>query len=262
MELTAEDRDLYDLSEFLPPAFESVDAERLHRKRMLAVTFRLFGRFGFSEGAAGHVTARDPEHPDFFWVNRFGQHFSTIRVSDLLLVDHDGRVVEGEGQVNVAAFAIHSRVHAARPDVISAAHTHSIYGRSWSTLGQLLDPLTQDACAFYRDHVVFENYTGVVFTVEEGKLIADALGPHKAAILRNHGLLTVGRTVEEAAWWYIALERCCQVQLMAEAAGTPTRIDEETAVRTAKDTGSDIAAHISLTPLRTLVTRQEPDLFD
>ena len=123
--------------------------------------------------------------------------------------------------MNRAAFAIHSQVHAARPDVIAAAHSHSIYGKAWSSLGRLLDPLTQDACAFYEDHALFDDYTGVVLDLEEGKRIAHALGDNKAVILRNHGLLTVGHSVDEAVWWFITMERSCQAQLLAEAAGTP-----------------------------------------
>src|SRR5579872_5283559 len=136
----------------VPPTFESVADERLHRKQRLAAAFRLFSRFGFEEGVAGHITARDPEFPTRFWVNPFAMSFSQIKVSDLICVDETGEVVEGERAVNRAAFAIHSQVHAARPDVVAAAHSHSIYGKSWSTLGRLLDPLTQDVCAFYNDH--------------------------------------------------------------------------------------------------------------
>src|SRR5467141_1116293 len=173
-----------------PPKFATAAEERLHRKRMLAAAFRLFSRFGFDEGVAGHITARDPERLDHFWVNPFGMHFGLIRASDLILVNHKGEVVEGRYPVNQAAFAIHSQVHAARPDVIAAAHAHSIYGKTWSTLGRLLDPITQDVCAFYEDHAVFEDYTGVVNEVAEGQRIAKALGDKKAVILRNHGLLT------------------------------------------------------------------------
>src|SRR5207253_7679800 len=101
------------------PSFASADEERRHRKQRLAASFRLFALFGFDEGVAGHITARDPERADHFWVNPFGMHFSQIRVSDLILVNHKGEVVEGEYAVNTAAFAIHSRIHAARPDIIA-----------------------------------------------------------------------------------------------------------------------------------------------
>ncbi len=105
---------------------------------------------------------------------------------------------------------------------MAAAHTHSIYGKSWSSLDRLLDPLTQDACSFYQDHSLFDDYTGVVLQLDEGKRIAIALREKKAIILRNHGLLTVGHSVDEAAWWFVAMERSCQAQLRAEAAGTPS----------------------------------------
>jgi ribulose-5-phosphate 4-epimerase/fuculose-1-phosphate aldolase len=228
----------------------------------LAGAFRLFARFGFDEGVAGHITVRDPEHSDWFWVNPFGMHFSQIRASDLVMVNERGEVIRGDHPVNTSAFAIHSRVHAARPDVIAAAHAHSMYGKSWSTLGRLLDPLTQDACAFYEDHGLFDDYTGVVLATSEGDRIAKALGGNKAVILRNHGLLTVGQSVEEAAWWFIAMERSCQAQLLAEAAGSPVRIEHGNAVVTRGQVGSHLAGWFQFQPLWSMIARDQPDLFE
>ena len=245
-----------------PPKFSSLEEERLHRKQRLAGAFRLFGLFGFSEGVAGHITARDPILNDHFWVNPFGMHFSHIRVSDLILVNHQGEVVEGAYHVNRAAFAIHSQVHAARPDVVAAAHSHSIYGKAWSSLGRLLDPITQDACAFYNDHGLFDDYTGVVYDTDEGKRIGEALGSKKAVILRNHGLLTVGQSVDEAAWWFITMERTCQAQLMAEAAGKPISIAPESAQHTSGQVGTTIAGWFSFQPLWEKILRDQPDLLD
>jgi ribulose-5-phosphate 4-epimerase/fuculose-1-phosphate aldolase len=193
----------------MPPVFATAGEERQHRKERLAAGFRLFSKFGFEEGVAGHITARDPEDPELFWVNPFAVHFGAISASDLICVNAQGEVVEGRRPVNTAAFAIHSQVHAARPDVVAAAHSHSVYGKSWSTLGRPLDPITQDACAFYEDHGVFDDYTGVVVDTEEGKRIGAAIGDHKAVILRNHGLLTVGHTVDEAVWWPRRRARRC-----------------------------------------------------
>jgi ribulose-5-phosphate 4-epimerase/fuculose-1-phosphate aldolase len=241
------------------PEFATVEEERAHRKQRLAVAFRLFGRLGFGEGVAGHITARDPELTDHFWVNPFGQNFRHIRVQDLLLVNHEGKVVDGAGSLNRAAFAIHSSVHAARPDVIAAAHTHSLHGKAWSSLGRLLDPLTQDACAFYEDHSLFDDFTGVVLDVEEGKRIAHALGEHKAVILRNHGLLTVGHSVDEAAWWFVTMDRTCQAQLLAEAAGTPVKIDPDNAALAASQVGSHLSGWFSFQPLYDWIAREEPD---
>ena len=245
-----------------PPAFETVEQERRHRKERLAAAFRLFSRFGFDEGVAGHITARDPELTDHFWVNPFGKHFGQIRVSDLILINERGEVVEGDFDVNRAAFAIHSQVHAARPDVVAAAHAHSLYGKTWSALGRLLDPLTQDACAFYEDHALFDDFTGVVYDEAEGARIARALGLNKAAILQNHGLLTVGQTVDEAAWWFITMERTCQSQLLAEAAGKPIKIGHDNALLTRQQVGTHDAGWFQFQPLWARITREQPDLFD
>ena len=244
------------------PQERTIEEERLHRKQNLAAAFRLFSRFGFDEGVAGHITARDPELTDHFWVNPFGMYFGHIRVSDLLLVRHDGTIVHGDLPVNQAAFAIHSQVHAARPDVIAAAHAHSVYGKTWSTLGRTLDPPTQDPSAVSADHAVFDAYSGVVLDIEEGKRIAHALADNKAAILRNHGLLTVGQSVEEAAWWFITMERSCHAQLMAEAVGTPVLIEPEMAAVTRGQVGNHIAGWFSFQPLFASITREQPDLFD
>ena len=245
-----------------PPVFATAAEERLHRKQRLASAFRLFAKFGFGEGVAGHITARDPELPDYFWVNPFGMHFAHIRVSDLVLVNEHGEVVEGSRPINEAAFAIHSRVHAARPDVVAAAHAHSIYGKTWSSLGRLLDPLTQDACAFYEDHGLFSDYTGVVYDTSEGDRIAEALGNRKAVILQNHGLLTVGQSVDEAAWFFITMERSCQSQLLAEAAGKPVKIAHEAALIARQQVGNSRVGWFQYQPLWDVISKEQPDFLD
>ena len=130
---------------------QTFEEERLHRKQRLAATFRLFSRYGFDQGLAGHITVRDPEFPDRYWINPLAVHFSQIRVSDLQLVDHDGNILIGQRPINTAGFTIHSALHRARPDIIAAAHTHSTYGKAFSALGTELLPITQDACSFYED---------------------------------------------------------------------------------------------------------------
>ncbi|MCU0310382.1 MAG: class II aldolase/adducin family protein [Acidimicrobiales bacterium] len=247
---------------YTPPTFDDVAAERRHRQERLAAAYRLFGRFGFGEGVAGHITVRDPEFPQRFWLNPFGVDFRLIRVSDLVCVDHDGTIVHGDYAINQAAFAIHSEVHAARPDVIAAAHTHSLHGKAFSSLGLLLEPITQDSCAFYGDHALFDDFTGVVLDPLEGKRIAAALGDMKAAILRNHGLLTVGHSVDEAAWWFITMERTCQAQLLAMAAGERVLIDPEHAALTASQVGGHFAGWLSFQALYDWIVREEPDFLD
>ena len=246
----------------LPEAFATVEEERMHRKVQLAAAFRMFSKAGLDEGVAGHVTARDPEFPDSYWVNPFGMHFSLIKQSDLVRVNHAGEVVEGDRAVNGAAVAIHCAVHASRPDVVAAAHAHGPYGKTLSSLPMGIEPLTQDACAFYDDVGVFDDYTGVVLDPEEGKRIGVALGSHKAVILRNHGMLTVGETVQSAAWWFLTLERTAQSQLMAYAAGTPTKISHENALVTRGTIGGEFAGWFQFQPIWQRISKDNPDIWD
>ncbi|MEI5995680.1 class II aldolase/adducin family protein [Paraburkholderia bengalensis] len=236
--------------------------ERRHRQERLAGAFRLFARYGFAQGLAGHITARDPEWTDHFWVNPLGKDFGRIRVSDLLLVNRHGEIVVGEGPVNQAAFAIHAAIHEARPDVVAAAHTHSLYGKAWSTLGRKLDPLTQDACSFYEDHALFDDFRGVVLDTDEGARIAHALGQHKAVILKNHGILTAGPSVEAAAWWYIALDNACHAQLLAQAAGTPQPIPHDMAALTHQQVGRPGGAQHAFESLYEGLVEKERELLD
>ncbi len=237
-----------------------VEAVRAERKATLAAAFRIFGRFGFNEGVAGHITVRDPGDPDRFWVNPFSVNFRLIRPEDLICVDHHGEVVEGDGLLNRAAFAIHSRIHAARPDVVAAAHSHSVYGKAFSALHRELRPLTQDACIFFEDHALFDDYTGVVLDESEGDRIAEAMGSRKAAILANHGLLTVGQTIEEAVYWFVTMERTCQAELAVLAAGGGVPIPDDVARLTHSQVGSSAAGHFSAQPLFDWIRASEPDL--
>ena len=246
-----------------PPVFATVEEERLHRKQKLAGALRIFGRVGFGEGVAGHITVRDPEFPDHFWVNPFGLSFRHMRVSDLLLVNHHGEVVYGKQPVNRAAFVIHSAIHAARPDVVAAAHSHSVHGKAFASLGIELDPITQDSCIFYEDHTVISVQGGaVVFEVEAGKELAAAFPTGKAAIHQNHGLFTVGESVDEAAFWFLSMDRSCQAQLLAMAAGTPKHIAPEMATYTRQQTGFPLAGWFSFQPLWQEICRTDPELFD
>lgn len=239
----------------------TVEQERLWRKQRLALSFRIFGRFGFDEGVAGHITARDPEHLDEFWVNPFGMSFKQITVDDLIRVNHAGEVVEGTWPVNQAAFAIHSSIHAARPDVIAAAHSHSKFGRAFATLGRPLEALTQDSAIFFEDHALLDDYSGVVNDPEEGKRIAHALGDRKAAILQNHGLLTVGQSVEETIFWYVTMERTCEVELLARAAGEVVPMSDEVARSTHALVGGHAAGWFCAQPLFDWIAEVEPGAF-
>jgi ribulose-5-phosphate 4-epimerase/fuculose-1-phosphate aldolase len=238
-----------------------VGALRLHRKQRLAAAVRIFARLGFDEGTAGHLSARDPERPDHFWINPLAVPFAHVRVRDLVLVDPHGAVVEGDGRVSRAGYFIHSTIYDARADIDSVVHAHSIYGKAWSAFARLLDPINQEACIFYGRHCVYADFHGAVKDDSEGRGIAAALGPtNTAAILRNHGLLTVGASVDEAAYRFVIMDRSCQVQLLAEAAGTPCLVDHDIAIELA----AEDAAYCTwcFEPLWTEMVRAQPDLLD
>ncbi|KAI0132159.1 class II aldolase and Adducin domain-containing protein [Xylariales sp. AK1849] len=246
-----------------PPKFDDPYKERQYLKERLALGFRIFAKLGFDEGVAGHITVRDPVEPTMFWVNPFGVAWPLLRASDLILVNHEGDIVDG-GPVrllNVAAYMIHSAVHEARPDVNAVAHSHSTYGRAFATLGRNLDMITQDSCTFYNDVAHYESFGGIVLGPEEGISIAKALGQKKAAILVNHGLLTCGETIESCVRWFMSLEKSCQVQLLADAAaggrgGETVKIGEEEAAFTWKSTGSERAGWFSARPVFDLMEHE------
>lgn len=194
----------------------------------MAAVFRVWARSGFTEGQSGHISVRDPEFPGLMWMNPLGKHFGSLAAGDMLLLDiASGRIVAGNANAatarrtaNAAGYYIHSAVHRARPgDVHAVCHAHTIAGRAWSAFGRPLDMLTQDVCNFHNAHAVYANYGGIVFGPGEGERIAAALGPaNKGVILMNHGLLTVGSTVDEAGFLFGLLDRSCAIQLQVEAA--------------------------------------------
>lgn len=251
-----------------PPTFTDKYEERKYLKGRLALAFRIFGKLGYDEGVAGHITLRDPVDPTTFWVNPLGIAFSMIKSSDLIQVNQAGEVIDG-GEcrlLNTAAYMIHHAVHTARPDVLCAAHAHTIHGRAFCALGRQLDCITQDSCAFYNDHVVYRQFNGVVLAEEEGKNIAQCLGANKAALLQNHGLLTVGQTIEAAVFWFVSLEKSCQAQLMADAAAAgrateTVKIHDEDAKFTYKTVGSPRAGWFSAKPAFDVMAKEAGDEY-
>ncbi|MEM7337655.1 MAG: class II aldolase/adducin family protein [Actinomycetota bacterium] len=245
------------------PVFDTVEEERLHRKQRLAAGLRVLGRLRLAEGLAGHVTVRDPERPDHFWVNPFGKNFKHMTVSDLICVDPTGQVVIGDRPVNTAAFVIHGAIHDARPDVQAAAHCHSMHGRTFSSLGRQLRMITQDHTAFYQDVALHAEDNGApVLDREAGHRLAASLGGCKVMIHQNHGLISTGGSVDAAIWNFVALERCCQSQLLAEAAGEPVEVSPELCRQGHDVQGSDYASWLSFQPWWDELMREEPDFLD
>ena len=200
------------------PRFTTSEELRDHRKRMLVTAYRLFGAFGWGALGDGHITARDPEHTNRMWLIRHGVPFHRATISDLVLVGPDGRVEEGSGVINMTAYYIHAPVHEARPEVVAVAHTHTPYATPWAANVEPFRMICQEATAFFEDQAIFDGEEVQVKDFDTGKRIAAALGETKAVLLRNHGPLTVGRSVEEAMGWFLLLERVAEVHVKAHRA--------------------------------------------
>jgi ribulose-5-phosphate 4-epimerase/fuculose-1-phosphate aldolase len=204
-----------------PAAFEPsiVDPEQLraHRKHRLALAYRVIGAMGWGSLGDGHISARDPERPDCFWLGRYGVPFRYMTTDDLVLVRADG-TVEGGGHINMAAYYIHAPVHEAVPGLVAAAHCHTPYGTPFSAAVTKREPISQEACAFFGDHEIFDDEEVNIGSTDGGKRIAATIGDARGVILRNHGLLTVGTTVDSAVGFFLLMERCAEIQVKARDA--------------------------------------------
>jgi ribulose-5-phosphate 4-epimerase/fuculose-1-phosphate aldolase len=204
------------------PSFPSFQEHRKHICVHMAAVFRNWARNNFTEGISGHISVRDPEFPDCIWMNPIGRHFSLLNGSDMVCLRiSDGEIVGGNmtRPVNNPGYYIHSELHKARADIHAICHAHTIAGRAWCAFGRPLDMITQDVCDLYGVLAVDNEYAGIVTAEQEGRQIAAALGPRgKAALLMNHGIITVGHTVDEAAFLLGLVDRSCDIQLRVEAA--------------------------------------------
>lgn len=217
-------------------------------------------RFRYEYGFAGHVTVRDPEHTDLYWTNPFAMDFGRVRTSDLLLVDHDGKVLEGRWAVNRAGFVLHAAIHEANPHIVASCHAHTTNGMAWAALGRKLDPITQTAASFHNDHALIAEEAGaVVVQRSAGASVAAAFGENKIAIHQNHGLFSAGRdSVDEAAWWFIAAERACEIQLKAEATGHPLQhIGAEAVAHSSTHLGTPFIAWLHFQPIYDAICRSD-----
>jgi ribulose-5-phosphate 4-epimerase/fuculose-1-phosphate aldolase len=196
----------------------AADPIRQERKQAVALGYRILAAQRWGDLGDGHISARDPEHTDCFWLLRYGVSYHAARVSDLVLVGPDGELAEGEGVINTAAYYIHHPILMARPDVVSATHVHTGWGTPFSAEVRPIEPITQEACLFFEDHAIFDDEEVQIQSVEAGKRIAVALGGTRAIILRNHGLLTVGDRVEESVGSFVELERVAEAHMKAREA--------------------------------------------
>jgi ribulose-5-phosphate 4-epimerase/fuculose-1-phosphate aldolase len=247
------------------PMFKSASEHRQYLKEHLVAACRAFARQGYDYGFAGHLTVRDPENPSLYWTNPMAVHFAQVKVSNLICADHKGNVVEGNYAVNRAGFVLHAAVHEQHQDIVAMCHAHTVYGTAFAALGKPLAPISQDAAAFFEDHVVIGDEAGkVAVEVKGGNKVANAFAGVKAAIHQNHGLLTASRhSIDSAAFWFIALERCCQQQLLIEATGiTPKEVTPERARYSREHVGSDYIGWLHFQTIWNDLVATQPDMFD
>jgi len=192
---------------------DSVAEIRARRKRECALGYRLFAAHRWGDLGDGHISARDPEKIDCFWMLRWGVSYHAARVSDLVLVGPDGSLVEGEGTINIAGYYIHHPILEARPDLVSAVHVHTGWGSPFSAEARLIEPISQESCIFFEDHALWNDEEVQVRSVPAGRRIAEALAQNSAIILRNHGLLTAGDSVAEAVGRFVYMERVAELHM-------------------------------------------------
>jgi ribulose-5-phosphate 4-epimerase/fuculose-1-phosphate aldolase len=187
----------------------------------LAGLYRLIAHFRMTDLIYTHISARVPKAEGHFLINNYGVAFDEMRASDLVKIDYDGNIVdeaEHAKRVNKAGFVIHSAIHMARHDLTCVVHTHTAAGIAVSCQEQGLLPISQHALKYY-GHIGYHGYEGIALDLDERESLVHDLGPHRAMILRNHGLLAGGRTIPEAFDHIYFLERACQAQIAAQAGG-------------------------------------------
>ncbi|MEM7273226.1 MAG: class II aldolase/adducin family protein [Actinomycetota bacterium] len=197
------------------PTFDDPADERLHRQRQCALSYRAFGAMRWGQLGDGHISVRDPERTDHFWLLRYGVPFREATVADLVLVGPDGSVVEGDGEINDTAYYIHMPIHDVRPEVVCVAHTHTPYGTPWCANVAPFRAISQEACSFVYNQSIFDGEELAVGDFATGQRIAEAMGTTGLCFLRNHGLLTAGASVAEAVGFYVMAERVAEVHVKA-----------------------------------------------
>ncbi len=207
----------------------------------LAAALRAAALYGLNEGVDNHFSLAVPGRDDRFLLNRFGPHWSEITASDLIMVDLDGEVVDGDGDWEVTAFMIHRGVHLARPSARCVLHTHMPYATAVSMIDGGLDTRASQNSMMFHGRVVSLEYGGHADAADEGTRIGAAVGDDTWAVfLENHGVLAIGETVAEAWHRLYFLERACQVQVLAQSTGRPLiQVPEELAARTAAQAAAD-----------------------
>jgi ribulose-5-phosphate 4-epimerase/fuculose-1-phosphate aldolase len=245
-----------------PPTFDNLNDHRRYLRERLAGACRVFGRAGFSEGLLGHMTVRDPEDHKTFWANPIGVSFNRMKASDVVLVNHAGELLEGNRPINPVGLRLHAAIHRARQDVMAVCHAHSTYASAWSAYAEPVEPITQDSCVFYDDQAIIQTEPRIAMSDEQADEFAAAFGGNKVGLQVGHGLFTTGATIDEAAWWFLGMDKACHIQLMTRAAGPVGLWSADQALGVRGALGTPGFGWLSYQTLWDEIVLSDPDLVD
>jgi ribulose-5-phosphate 4-epimerase/fuculose-1-phosphate aldolase len=227
----------------------------------LAAAFRLAVRLDLHEGVCNHFSVMLPDGKRFL-LNRYGLHWSEVTARNLLALDADGNVLQGEGEYEKTAFYIHGRIHVANPRATCVLHTHMPYATALTLLeGGRLEMVEQNALRFHDDIAYDDIYNGLVVDSAEGERLARAMGSKRVMFLANHGVIVVGPSVAEAFDLMYYLERACRLQVLARSMGGKIRPVRPEVIRQAcklmlADAPKYAGAHFEA--LKRILDREEP----
>ena len=182
-----------------------------------AIGYRMFAALRWGQLGDGHITFRDPERRDHFWMLSYGVPFRAATIHDLILIAPDGTVAEGPAHAtaNTAGYNIHKPLLEVRQDINSGAHTHTAFGTPWSANVEPFRAISQESCSFVFNQAIYDGEDLEVDSTDGGYRIADAMGSNTLVILRNHGLLTGGQSPAESVGWFVLAERVAEVHVKA-----------------------------------------------
>jgi len=213
------------------------DAERQARVR-LAACYRVFDHLGWTESIFNHISLRIPGPETVFLINPFGLHYREVTASNLVAVDLDGHPVRpAEHPVNLAGFVIHGAMHGQIRGAHCVMHTHTTTGSAVACLERGLSHDTFYGAQLH-GQVAYHDFEGVTVNLEERERLLASIGDKRAVILRNHGLLSWGETLEEAFMWLWLLQRACDIQIAAAPAGRMTPLPAEVLAKSRLQAGA------------------------
>jgi ribulose-5-phosphate 4-epimerase/fuculose-1-phosphate aldolase/alpha-ketoglutarate-dependent taurine dioxygenase len=230
-------------------------------KYKLAVANRIMAAMHLEEGGiSGHISFKVPGKDGLFWVNPFGMLSEEVTPDNLIMVNEDGIIVDGDYPINVAGFCIHATIHKMYPELNCIVHAHSPWGTVFSALDSLIEPVDQNCCMFFENLALYKEYNGPVNEVDDSMKLSRALDGKNAAILANHGAITCGESIETAVMYMVALERACRINILCRQTGPFKLIDADVARMTKEWIANPIGFKIEFDALQRKVERLYPEL--